>query len=58
MIWGAGKNRPLDEDEMEFLDGIEERERAAQASMAAHEEQELQEYQLVSVHLNLKNPQP
>jgi hypothetical protein len=40
----TGKNRPLDEDEMQFLDGVAEAEAARQEAAAAEEAEELRGY--------------
>lgn len=43
----AGKNRPLDEDELEFLDAVIEKERAAEQQWKSEEQRELEAYQEV-----------
>ena len=41
----AGKNRPLDEDELDFLDTLQQQAQAADAAWRAEQERELDAYQ-------------
>jgi len=43
----AGKNRPLDPDEAEFMDAIAERDRTREASARAEDATAMEAYQLV-----------
>ncbi len=43
----AGKNRPLDPDEAEFIDAIAERDRTREASARAEDATAMEAYQLV-----------
>ena len=46
----AGKNRPLDEDELEFVNEVVERERSKDRQVAAEELQQILAYREVSYH--------
>lgn len=43
----AGKNRPLDEDELDFLDTLQQQAQHADAAWRAEQERELDAYQQV-----------
>jgi FAM192A/Fyv6, N-terminal domain len=45
----AGKNRPLDEDELDFLDTLQQQAQHADAAWRAEQERELDAYQQVGV---------
>lgn len=55
-VWSAGKNRPLDDDELEFVNDMLDRERKNDSRQAQEESQELEAYRQVcltvlSVHI-------
>lgn len=42
---GAGKNRPLDQDELEFLDALQQQEASVEQAWASEQERELDAFQ-------------
>lgn len=42
---GAGKNRPLDEDELEFLDALQQQQNSVEQAWASEQERELDAFQ-------------
>ena len=42
---GAGKNRPLDEDELEFLDALQQQQTSVEQAWASEQERELDAFQ-------------
>lgn len=49
--WCAGKNRALDEDELEFLNGLQQQENSAEEAWNSEQATQIEAYQQVS-HLN------